>query len=341
MRVLVIGGTRFMGRLLAFRLLARGDDVTLFNRGTLPDPFGTRVERLVGDRTSGEFERRLHDRTFDAVVDFAAYQGDDVQRAIATFAGRVGHYVFISTGQVYLVREGLPSRPEGARESDYDGPVMPRPSGAHDVGNWEYGVGKRACEDALVEAFARDRFPSTRVRIPMVNGEGDNEQRLQSYLARLVDGGPVLLPHVGGAPFPRTRHVYAADVARAIESLLGLERTHGEAFNFANEETPTLVELVTMLAAHLGASPRLVPITMERLEAEGIAPVEISPFSVRWMSFLDPTKAKAQLGFSATPLDVQLGRVVASFLARTGEPPPGYRHRARELALAAAPSPEM
>jgi nucleoside-diphosphate-sugar epimerase len=116
MHVLIIGGTRFVGALLTWRLLARGDTVTLFNRGRLTDPFGDRIERLRGDRTTPDLARSLVGRRFDAVVDFAAYTGEDARTAIAALGDRAGHYVFISTGQVYLVREGCP-RP--ARELDY------------------------------------------------------------------------------------------------------------------------------------------------------------------------------------------------------------------------------
>ena len=82
--------------------------MTLFNRGTLPDTLGERVERLRGDRTTADFERLLAGRSFDAAVDFAAYDGPDGQRAADVLGGRVSHYVVISTGQVYLVREGCP-----------------------------------------------------------------------------------------------------------------------------------------------------------------------------------------------------------------------------------------
>src|SRR5262245_60271746 len=166
MKVLIIGGTRFVGPLLVFRLLAAGHQVTVLNRGTLADPFGAfggRVERLVADRTSPAFAPLLAGRAFDAAVDFAAYTAADALGAIAALSGRVGHYVFISTGQVYLVREGCP-RP--SREIDYEGPVLPRPTEERDLPQWEYGAGKRACEDALVEAWDKARFPSTRIRIP-------------------------------------------------------------------------------------------------------------------------------------------------------------------------------
>jgi nucleoside-diphosphate-sugar epimerase len=113
-RVLVIGGTRFMGYHLAWRLIAAGHEVTLLNRGTHPDPFGGRVERLRADRTTPEFATVLAGRSFDAAVDFAAFQRADAEGVVRVLDGRVGHYVMISTGQVYLVRTDppVPSREE-------------------------------------------------------------------------------------------------------------------------------------------------------------------------------------------------------------------------------------
>ena len=81
MDVLVIGGNRFVGWLLGFRLLAAGHKVTLLNRGRLADPFGGRVDRIVADRTSRDLDRALQGRRFDAVVDLAAFTGDDGRRA--------------------------------------------------------------------------------------------------------------------------------------------------------------------------------------------------------------------------------------------------------------------
>ena len=112
MDVLVIGGNRFVGWLLGFRLLAAGHKVTLLNRGRLADPFGGRVDRLVGDRTSRGFDRALQGRRFDAVVDLAAFTGDDGRRAAQLFAG-CGHYVMVSTGPGLPRARGLPAA--GAR----------------------------------------------------------------------------------------------------------------------------------------------------------------------------------------------------------------------------------
>ncbi|HET7753572.1 MAG TPA: NAD-dependent epimerase/dehydratase family protein [Anaeromyxobacteraceae bacterium] len=332
MRVLVIGGNRFVGRLLVWRLLARGDDVTVLNRGRLADPFGDRVQRLVGDRTGPNLERLVGDATFDAVVDFAAYTPDDGRRAAKIFRDRTRHYVMVSTGQVYLVRDEcpLPAR-SPAREEYYDGPLKPRPSDPADLGDWEYGVGKRDCEDALVAA-AGSRFPATRIRIPMVNGPLDFHRRIEGYLWRLVDGGPVILPD-GGEHL--VRHVDGAEVARFVCDILLREATFGRAFNLAQDETPTLAALIDALRAQLGSRARIVSVPADRLAREGLRAADVSPFSGRWMSFLDPGRARDELGFRHAPLEQTIPPIVSAFLSFTPRaPPPGYGRRDVERRLA-------
>ena len=333
MKVLVIGGNRFVGRDLVWRFLAAGTRVTVLNRGTLADPFGPRVERLTCDRTTAEFDRLLGGREFDAVVDLAAFQEADTRRAAERLAGRVGHYVMISTGQVYLVRHPRP--PAAAREADYDGPLIPEPGEEKEHEEWAYGMGKRGAEDALAQAWEESRFPSTRLRIPMVNGERDYHRRIEGYLWRLLDGEPLLLPDGGRTP---TRHVYGGAVARAVARILGNPATFGQVYNLSQDETPTLAEILTLLAEILGASARFVEAPTAGITAAGLDVVRVSPFSGRWMSFLDPSRAKAELGFRHEPLRHYLDKIVASFLAHPPmEPPESYRAgRAAEIALAQA-----
>lgn len=330
MHVLIIGGTRFVGYLLAWRLLAAGHRVTLFNRGRLPDPFGNRVERLTGDRTTDDFDRLLRGRTFDACVDLAAFEARDAQRAVAVLGGCVGHYVFISTGQVYLVRAGCP-RP--AREADYAGPLMHEPADPATQKEWRYGVGKRDCEDVLADAWESHRFPATRLRIPMVNGERDYYRRVENYIWRLLDGGPLLVPDGGGQA---VRHVYGADVARAIADMLGNGRTFGQAYNLCQEDTLTLREVLLLLGRLLGATERLVAVPSERIRTARLDPVRVSPFSGRWMSLLDGSRACRELNFRPESYAEYLPKIVAAFLASPpASPPDGYRTRAAELDLAA------
>ena len=318
-----------MGYGLVWRLLAGGHEVALFNRGQTADPFGSRVQRFRGDRTTSDLPRLLSGQRFDAAVDFAAYHGRDVAEAVETLGlAGVGHYVLISTGQVYLVRQGCPSP---AREDDYHGPLMPAP--VADRAEWEYGMGKRAGEDVLFEAWRASGFPGTALRLPIVNGERDPTRRLESYLWRLLDGGPVLLPDGGGS---RLSQVYASDVVRALAGMLGQQGTFGRAYNVCQEEAPSLRELLELLAEVMGGSGPLVSVPAARIEEAGLAVRGVSPFSSRWVSHLDPARARAELGFVATPLRQALESIVASFLARLPEssPPESYAQREREARLA-------
>jgi nucleoside-diphosphate-sugar epimerase len=122
---------------------------------------------------------------------------------------------------------------------------------------------------------------------------------------------------------------------KLVLRILGDARTFGGAWNLAQDETPTLGELLTLLARSLGASPRLADVPEERIRAACLDPLLLSPFSGHWMSFIDPSRAKAELGFVHDPLPVYVDRIVASFLAHPpADPPPGYERRADELALA-------
>lgn len=324
MDVLVIGGSRFVGRQLAHRLVARGDRVTLLNRGSRDDGLGDRVERLIADRTTDAFDAALAGRRFDAVVDFAAFVGADVERARRVLEGSVGHYVFIGTGQVYLVREGCPTP---SRETDYEGPVMARPAEPAEHWDWEYGVGKRAAEDVLAGARS---FPSTRIRIPMVHGPGDPYRRIERIAARCLDGGPLLVPRADAT----IRHVYGPSLAGFLADHLGDSRTFGRAFNVAMGDTLSVRDLMARIAQRLGSRAALVPVGEAELGAAGLRAEQVSPFGGRWMSLVDPSLAERELGLAHPPIDAWLPALVDHVLAtHTADPPLDLAHRPRERAL--------
>ncbi|MGH7550696.1 MAG: NAD-dependent epimerase/dehydratase family protein [Gemmatimonadota bacterium] len=330
MDVLLIGGTRNVGHHLAIALTDGGHRVTTFNRGRTPDELGDRVERLHGDRTDPvQLARALRGRSFDACIDMIAMRGGDTRAAIETLDGRVGHYVHLSTGQVYLVREACPVP---AREEDYDGPLIDPPAGdSWESAEWRYGIEKRECEDRLADAWAARRFPGTRLRLPMIHGERDHYGRIHGYVRRFLDGGPVLLPLEGG---PRLRHIHQADVVATILRLLESGDGKGRAYNLAQDDLWTLDEFLDRLAALLGVEPDIDHRPRAELEAAGLFPA-CSPFSNPWMSVLDNRRAKEELGFRFAGFDDYLPDLVKSFRDSRLEPPLAYAsQREREKALA-------
>jgi nucleoside-diphosphate-sugar epimerase len=328
MRVLVLGGTGFIGYFTVWRLLAAGHRVTVFNRGKTADPFGARIERLQGDRSTGEVAA-LREQRFDAAIDFTAYRPAELAPVIEVLGhGSVGHYVFVSTGQVYLVREGVTGP---AREEDYDGALLPEPTATEDRAEWRYGIEKRECEDLLMKAFDSERFPVTRVRLPMVHGPRDPRRRLERYLWRILDGGPVILPDGGKDPI---RHVDVGEVARGLTELLGRAEAMGQAFNLCQEEVVDLHGLVAMLGNVLGAPVPTVEVSRAAIRDAGLDPRAVSPLGGRWMSFLSPDRIREKLGFVHAPLRECLARTVSAFLANPpAVPPPGYEHRETERQL--------
>ncbi len=302
--------------------------MTVFNRGKTHDQLPDQVERLRGDRTDPvQLIQALHGREFDVVVDNALYKGAEVEPIVSLFQDRVGQYIFLSTGQVYLVREGI-ERP--FREEDYEGRLMPSPKpNTYGYEEWMYGIEKRRAEDALRAAWEQQGFPYTSLRLPMVNSERDHFHRLYNYILRLKDGGPILVPSTPTYPL---RHVYSGDVVTAVLKLINTGKGKGEAFNISQEETLPLDEFLAILGDILGVQAQVIRVRRDLLEANGFLP-DCSPFSDRWMSELDNTRSKRELGMTYTPLRDYLEQIVAFYQDNPPPKPASYRRRRAELRL--------
>jgi 2'-hydroxyisoflavone reductase len=205
MRILVLGGTLFLGRHVVDAACERGHELTLFNRGqTRPDLFPG-VEKLRGDR-DGDLTA-LAGRDFDAVVDTSGRVPRLVTETLAAL-GDVGHYTFVSTISVYADLSTPPTESSPLA-------VLQEPT---EVWEEAYGELKALCESAV-----RERFPDAFIPRPgLIVGPWDPTGRFTYWPARLAAGGRVL------APLPReadTQVIHARDLAdwivRAAEEGLG------------------------------------------------------------------------------------------------------------------------
>ncbi len=330
MRSLIIGGTRNLGPSIVHALLQGGHQVSIFNRGLTPDDLPAEIERLRGDRNDvKQMKSVLANRQFDVVVDTTLYTGPEAEAAVNLFRDRVGRYIFISTGQVYLVRLGV-HRP--FKETDYPGPVMPEPAKADesDHSNWLYGYDKRQAEDVFSQAWHDHKFPYTSLRLPMVNSERDHYDRLYGYFLRLQDGGPILVPGDGGSP---VRHVYGEDVVQAIIRLINSDKGRGEAYNIGQDESLSLKQFLEMMATLMKVPVHLKPAPRAALMRGGLLP-DCSPFSGLWMSALNNDRSKAELSMAYTPLKDYLKKLVDLYDLTPPRQIDGYRQRPQELKFA-------
>ena len=267
MRALIIGGTRNLGPSIVQAFLERGMDISIFNRGQTPDDLPGHISRFRGDRGDPvQLKSAVGSHKFHAVIDTTLYAGPEAQAAVEVFSGRVQRYIFLSTGQVYLLRLGV-KRP--FKESDYGGPVMAEPPRDHriDYQNWLYGHDKRQAEDVFAAAWANSRFPFTSLRLPMVHSERDHYHRILGYVRRLQDGGPILLPEGSGLP---VQHVYGEDVVQAILRLLETDKGKGEAYNIGQDESVSLDQFLQMLAGSIHEPLKILRVPREKLERAGL-----------------------------------------------------------------------
>lgn len=251
MRVLFIGGTGNVSRACSALALSRGVELHLLTRGTrsvdLPG-----VETIVADVSDeAAAARALAGRTFDAVVDFIAYDVADIERDLRLFAGRCGQYVFISSASCY--------RKPHLRPVTEDVPL--------DNPWWDYSRRKIACERRLERAIG-DGVPVTIVRpsltydtvIPLPIGGWTQWTTVDRMLRRK----PVVVHGDGCSPWTVT---HSDDVATGIVGLLGAREAIGEAFHVTGSELLTWDDIHRAIGAAVGVEPALVHITSEDIAA--------------------------------------------------------------------------
>jgi 2'-hydroxyisoflavone reductase len=190
MKILVLGGTVFVGRYIVQAALARGHQVTLFNRGRQNPHLFPEIEKLRGDR-DGDLTA-LRGRSFDAVVDPSGYRPEQVRAVAETLGKTSGHYAFISSISVY---RGFPP----GRSFDEDTPLAEGSDG--------YGPLKARSEGAL-EAALPGRV--ARVRPGLIVGPHDPTDRFTYWPRRVARGGRVLAP---GRPERPIQFVDVRDLA--------------------------------------------------------------------------------------------------------------------------------
>ena len=223
MKLLVLGGTRFLGRHLVDLALARGDDVTVFTRGKQPNHWPGRVTALEGNRDQATSPglRAIEEGTWDAVVDTCGYVPRVVRQSAELLASRVGRYLFVSSISVFTdaSRPGLTEKdPVGALEDP----------NTEEIGKY-YGPLKAACERVVSDVYG---YRALNVRPGLIVGPHDPTDRFGYWVARFVH--PELLGERAPeavVPNPRSRPIQlvdARDLAAFMLELLdkGLEGTH-------------------------------------------------------------------------------------------------------------------
>jgi nucleoside-diphosphate-sugar epimerase len=269
MDILVMGGTRFVGKPLVEHLLAAGHALSLFTRGNKPAPAG--VEHLIGDRSTPEGLQPLDGRRFDVIVDSSGRTLED-SRAVVERTGAPSHrFVYVSSAGVYADSELWPL--------DEDSPTDPA---------------SRHAGKAETEAWLRSQgIPFTSFRPTYIVGPGNYNPVESWFFDRIVHGRPVPLPG-DGSTITQLGHV--GDLAAAMARCIEVDAAANRIYNCTGRQGVTFRGLVHAAARAAGKDPAAVEI--RSFDPSGLDKKARKAFPLRLAHFLtDITRVRRELAW--------------------------------------------
>jgi len=300
MKILIIGGTGLISTPMTRFLLARGGEVTVYNRGKRSPHLQDGVHQILGDRTDyAGFEATMRAREpFDVVIDMICYQPEEARSLSRAFAGRIGHLIVCSTIDVY-------AKPAGRYPIMEAEPHRPPP--------WDYARKKAILEGLLQEAHQRGDFPVTIIRPAHTYHDGGTLLHSlggrTTYLDRLRKGKPIVV-HGDGSSLWGSCH--AEDVARAFAEGAGNPVTFGKTYHTTGEEWMSWNRIHATAAEALGAPPPTLVHIPTDLLARVAKRAFISEVNFQYNNIFDNRAAHQDLNFRYTiPFAEGAGRVVA------------------------------
>lgn len=229
MRILIMGGTRFIGVSLTKILVSQGHEVVLFNRGNKPAPVEG-VTQIHGDRQNvSELKEKLANESFDAIFDNNGRELSDTQPLVEIFKDKIKHFVYVSSAGVYLASDEMPHKESDAVD----------PKSRH--------KGKYETETYL----ANSGIPFTSIRPTYIYGPANYNELEDWFFNRLVKNRPILIPD-GGLYFTQFGHVN--DLGKAMAAVLGNDKAINQIYNISGDRFVTFTGLAKLCAQAMGKS---------------------------------------------------------------------------------------
>ena len=330
MRVLVIGGTLFIGRPLVEELVKAGHDVAILHRKAKHD-LGRRVENLMADRNDADSVRQaLAGRRFEVVYDnvYDWERGTTPAQVEATVRACSGdwlsRYIFMSSVAAY--GDGLNHKESDPLAPDYH----PDPYVSH----------KATTERLLFRMHAQSGFPVVTFRPPFVYGAGNPFYREQFFWDRLRAGRPIIIPGDGHRLMQFT---YVNDLVQAMVRSMVDPKAVGEAFNIGDPKPLTQVEFVEKLAKAANCEPTIVRVPRDIIAQAGGNAMQEPYYFGEYYDVPPITenigKVTRMLKMKLTPIEVGLKETYRWYSRNHKPRTAGFEFDEKILALAKAGSP--
>lgn len=275
MRIVIIGGTGFLGPHVVQRLYDQGHELTLFHTGQHEVELPSEVRHVHSDSAGlpiSGLPQELRAIQPDVVLHMVPVGANDAQLVMDAFTGMAGRLVGISSMDVYRAYGLLHNKEPGpleplplTEESPLRTHLFPYrdspPRQPDDPQRWIDDYDKILVERAVL---GDPSLPGTILRLAMVHGPGDRQHRLFKYLKRMQDGREAILLNTAGARWRGTRG-YVENIAGAIALAVTDERAAGRVYNVGEVEAFSEAEWVAQLAGIVGWSGRIVEVPEDRM----------------------------------------------------------------------------
>ncbi|MDD1421466.1 NAD-dependent epimerase/dehydratase family protein [Dolichospermum sp. ST_sed1] len=259
MKILIIGGTRYIGKHLCEHLLTKNHDITVFTRGNQPIPDG--IKHIQGDRNQLlSFKSQLLAEKFDGVVDMLPMNEQDSLPLINIFKGNIGASVHISSQDAYLAWEIF-------HKGGMSSPIPLTELSARRTNRYLYKgkypgtdtYDKVLMEEALENAHKQYAFPYTILRFPKTYGEFDGQVRFQYMVKRLLENR-VQLPVIAEQLNWLWGSGYVKDMVQAIELALVNKNSNAQIYNVCNPVTLSSIQEIELIAKIMNKPVEVIPI---------------------------------------------------------------------------------
>lgn len=295
MKILLLGGTRFIGPHAVNKLASSGYEIAIFNRGQSPctSSLPKDIVSITGDRARlGEYRDAFRSFAPDVVIDLFPYTEADARSLMDTFTGIAGRVVAISSCDVYRAFGRVNRIEAGPVE---EGPITEESPLCETRYPFRGARSDRSEYDkVLVEqvVMGHKQLPATILRLPMVYGPGDYQHRVYPYLQQMRDGRQVILLEEGLAKWRWSRG-YVEDIAYAISLAALHDRAVGQIYHVGEEDCLSMAEWIGRIGAEIGWNGRVVTAPAAELPSDLVADIEI-----RQHIQLDTGKIRRELGYT-------------------------------------------
>lgn len=294
MKILVIGGSYFLGRVFLIQA-AKLHDITVINRGTYSvEELG--VRQIKGDRKNASIWQELKD-DYDVIIDFCAYEQNDIATVLQNFGGNVKQYIFISTVDVY----------QRGRKQITD-ETAPLETNFLSGSAGDYIRGKVLLEQELISECGKKDIAYTILRPSIIYGPFNYAPRESAFIQLAVQNH--ILPHITNAE-GKFQFVYVKDVANAIISCLLNEKTYQNAYNLCDDTIADYHSFFTELQKVIDIPVEEIPLTVsEALEKNAPLPF---PITADEMELCSNKKSIIDLGIQYTPFSEGIQKTYNAF----------------------------